>query len=192
MNEAALLSLMPTRTIDEERIEKTIEEQESLIQQGNNFLAMMSMNRYLRKQLNVFTLSERLTLFSLLHGEGLSYEANPLVFTELTVDAFTPLLGDVFGLKNIYALDNLYIENLLKGTDILNTEVAIDDDEAVTLSELLPMFVFQGEGMSMGDAAPLHHMFTVKKALLGTHLASVNVASLEEGKTDIYDISVLL
>ena len=189
MNKETFLSLMPTKTVNDEKAE--MESQEELVQNGHAFISQLSMNRYLSPELEDYTIDERLRLFSILHTAGFSYEKNPLTFSAMGTEKFRALLNDVLGLADIYDLDNHYIENLLKGIDILKTDITDDDGDTTEFSDTLSQFVFQCGGMTMGDAGSLNLMLALKKALLGTYLAKVNLASLEEGHHEIYDISVL-
>lgn len=192
MNEETLLSLMPTKVITEDDVNKEIEEQRGIIQSGKLFVSRLSINRFLYTKLEQFSFDETLNLFSELSNADFVINENELHFSDLDIESFAVILEETFNLDNMYELDNLYIENLLKGNDITKQDIDIyNDGETVSFNNILTNFVFHTGGMSMGDTPTLVMMLTVKKALLGAYLAEKNVESLLNGQKKIYDVSIL-
>lgn len=192
MNEETLLSLMPTKVITEDDVNKEIEEQRGIIQSGKLFVSRLSINRFLYTKLEQFSFDETLNLFSELSDADFVINENELHFSDLDIESFAVILEETFNLDDMYELDNLYIENLLKGNDITKQDIDIyNDGETVSFNDILTNFVFHTGGMSMGDTPNLVMMLTVKKALLGAYLAEKNVESLLNGQKKIYDVSIL-
>lgn len=192
MNKEKLFSLMPIVSVKEEEVNKEIEQQKAIIEAGNNFVSQLSINRYLSKKIADYDIDERLDLFSNLMLADFIIHENPLYFYDLDIGNFAALLEEEFDLENMYGLDNLYIENLLKGQDITKKEINLFDDEKTVFEDVLDKFVFFRTEMTMGDTPPLMLMLVVKKALLGSYLAERNVESLLKGQKIIYDISILM
>lgn len=192
MNKETFLSLLPTEWIKEEDVKSRIQEQTELIEAGKKFASQFSINRYLDKPLTTFTFEEKLQLFSNLHQKGFVYDENALYFTSVDIENFKKLLKEKFQLEDIYTFDQYYVEQLLQGNDIAEEEIAVDGDETIRLHELFQQFVFTTAfGMNPGDTPNVMLMLVVKKALLGAYLGESNIASLQEGKREIYDISIL-
>ena len=193
MNQEKLFSLMPTEIIKKEDMDKKMEEQKEIIKAGKSYVSLLSMNRFLNKRLSDFDIEERLNLFSDLTYADFVYDENALYSYEIDMDSFAYLLEERFNLDagDMYELDNVYIENLLNGKDITKETVNMND-ENMSFQAVLERFVFKTSGMSMGDTPNLMKMLAVKKALLGSYFAEKNVESLQNGQTEIYDISVLM
>jgi len=185
---------MPKQVVTEEDLNKKIEEQREIIENGKAFVSRLSMNRFLYKPLADFDIDERLNLFSKLCEYDFVYNENGLYFSDLDIGTFCCVLEESFNLDNesMYTLDNLYIENLLKGKDITEEVLTLWEGKTMSFKDILAEFVFSTGGMSMGDTPNMMLMLTVKKALLGTFLAERNVESLQNGEKEIYDISILM
>ena len=194
MNNEKLFGLMPVEVVNEEDINKKIEEQREIIEAGKSFVSRLSINRYLYKKLSDFDIDERLNLFSILCDYDFVYNENGLFFSDLDIGTFCCVLEEFFNLdhEKMYELDSLYIENLLKGKDITKEVLTLWEGKTMSFEEILGEFVFQTGGMSVGDMPNLMLMFTVKKALLGSYLAEKNVESLLNNQREIYNISILM
>lgn len=191
MDKDMLFSLIPREVIKEDEIEKRIEEQRGLIKASISFVSQLSMNRFLYKKLADFDIEEMLNLFSdLTHGDFVIQE-NELYLNEIDIESFAVILEEEFNLESMYELDNLYIENLLKGIDITKYEINLIDETRL-FQDILVKFTFHRSGMSMLDAPNLSLMLTAKKALLSFYLAEKNVEYLLNGKKSIYNISILM
>lgn len=190
MNIETLFSLMPIEVTKEEDVDKKIEEQRKIAASGKAFASKLSINRFLYKKMADFDIDEILNLFSELASADFVINENDLFF-DLDIGAFAAILEEEFDLDNMYELDNLYIENLLKGRDITKEEITIYEGN-INFSDVLVRFVFQTGGMSLGDTPKLITMLTAKKALLGSYLAVKNIESLLNGQKEIYDISILM
>lgn len=191
MNKEKLFSLVPTVKIEEKDIAAKIEEQKGLVQAGQSFASQLSINRHMFVNLPDFDIEERVDLFKELNKHAFDIGCNELYLYEITTDTLSALLKEKFGIEDIYQLDNIYIENLLNGRNIVEEIVDIEDEE-MRLGDVLRQFVFQTNFMDMGDKPPLMLMLTVKKALLGSYMAGLNVESLQAGKKEMYDVSVLM
>jgi hypothetical protein len=194
MNKEKLFSLMPTEVVKEDDVNKKIEEQREIIKAGKSFVSQLSINRYLYKKLVDFDVDERLNLFSVLCDYDFVYSENGLYFSDLDIGTFAFVLEEFFNLEHekMYELDNLYIENLLKGKDITKEVLTLWEDKTMSFEEILGEFVFHTGGMSIGDTPNLMHMLIVKKALLGSYLSERNVESLLNNQREIYNISILM
>lgn len=190
MNETKFFSLLPTVTITNEERNKKIEEQENLVKAGKSFAERLSINRFLHKKLTDFTLEERLNLYTTLSNYDFVYTENPLSFLGFDIDSLAAILEEHCQVNGVYAFDVHYIENLLRGKDLLNISFEMDEEEW-SIQEVLEQFVFQTSGMSMGDTPNLVLMLIVKKALLGSYVATKNVETLQAGQNQLYDVSVL-
>lgn len=194
MNKDKLLSLMPKAVVNEEDVNNKIEEQKGIIDAGNKYVSHLSINRYLYKKLVDFDIEERINFFELLVDQGFVYNENGLFFGDLDIGTFCCVLEEFFNLddEKYYQLDNIYIENLLKGKDITKEVLTLWEGKTMSFGDILKEFVFQSGGMSMGDTPPLPKMLEAKKALLGTYFANENVELLSNGKREIYDNSILM
>jgi hypothetical protein len=194
MNKEKLFSLMPTEVVKEDDVNKKIEEQREIIKAGKSFVSQLSINRYLYKKLVHFDVDERLNLFSVLCDYNFVYSENGLCFSDLDIGTFACVLEEFFNLEHekMYELDNLYIENLLKGKDITKEVLTLWEDKTMSFEEILGEFVFHTGGMSIGDTPNLMLMLIVKKALLGSYLSERNVESLLNNQREIYNISILM
>lgn len=191
MNKDKLFSMMPKEIIEKSEVNEKIEEQRNLVKAGKNFVSQFSINRFLHKKLADFDVNEILHLFSKLNEFDFVINENELFFYGLDIDSFACILEETFNLKDMYELDNFYIESLLRGKDI-SKEAVLIDNENVTFDEIFEKFVFQSFAMTAMDAANLNLILVAKKALLGSFLAEKNVESLLKGQKEIYNISVLM
>lgn len=191
MNAEKLISLMPTEIIQETDVTNKIEEQKGLIHAGKKFVSSLSINRFLYKKLADFDLDERLSFFADLTMADFVINENQLYFYDIDIESFAVILEEKFNITDMYELDNVYVENLLNGTDITEEEIEFNG-ENISFADILLRFVFHTRGMDMVDTPNLMLMLTVKKALLGSYLAEKNVNTLLSGEREIYDISVLM
>lgn len=191
MNKEKLFSLMPKEMVKKDEVIDKILEQKGIVEAGNRYASSMSINRYLHKKLSDFDIHERLDLFLELTFADFIINENQLYFNDLDIEGFSVIVKEAFELDSMYELDNFYIERLLNGQDIMQTEVE-PFDEKVRFDEVLNRFVFQTSGMPMGDTPTLMTMLVVKKALLGSYLAEQNIETLLKGHKEIYDISILM
>lgn len=193
MNTETFISFMPIEVVKEEEVNKKIEEQKQLSQNGKAFVSRLSINRYLYKNLADFDINERVNLFSVLSEFAFFYNENGLYFGDLDIDTFCCVLEENFNLanENMYELDQLYVENLLKGKDLTEEVITIYEGKSLSFKEMLEQFVFSTSGMPVGDTPNLMLMLVVKKALLGSYFAEKNAEALAEGKREIYKISSL-
>ena len=191
MNKEKLFSLVPTVQIDEKDVAAKIEEQKGLVQAGQAFASQLSINRHMFVNLPDFDIEERVDLFKELNKHAFDIGCNELYLYEITTDTLSALLKEKYGIEDIYQLDNVYIENLLNGRNIVEDVVEIDGEQ-MRLGDVLRQFVFQTSFMNIGDKPPVMLMLTVKKALLGSYMAGLNVESLQTGQKEMYDVSVLM
>lgn len=190
MNKDKFFSLLSKEIVKEEDVKERIEKEQALINAGRSFASQLSINRFLAKKLVDFDIEERLNLFSKLVDVDFIYNENPLYWNQMDTDELSYILKEKFELDNMYELDDLYIENILEGKEIIYTELKVDDEE-MTLAEILEMFVFYTHGMTPGDTPNLRLMLVVKKALIGSYLSEKNVEALLNGEREIYDIKIL-
>lgn len=188
MNQEKFFSLVPKEMVIEEDINKKIEEQREIIENGKSFVSNLSINLIVRKNLADLDIDERLNLFDNLRS-SLIINEHGMFFYDLDIESFGFILEEKFNLDNMYELDNLYIENLLNGRDITKEEVFLYEGRTMIFKDILEQFVFSS-GMPSGEDLLL--LLSVKKALLGTFLAEKNVESLLNGQKEIYDISILI
>ncbi|MCZ1268438.1 MULTISPECIES: hypothetical protein [Paenibacillus] len=191
MDKEMLFSLIPREVIKEDEIVKTIEEQRRLIKAARSFVSKLSVNRFLYKKLANFDFEEMLSLFSDLTHADFVIQENELYLSEIDIDSFAVILEEEFNLESMYELDNIYIENLLNGTDITKNEINLIDETRL-FQDILVKFTFYRSGMSMLDTPNLSVMLTAKKALLSFYLAEKNVEYLLNGQKTIYNISILM
>lgn len=194
MDKEKLLSLMPKEVVTVDDVNNKIEEQRAIIKAGQSFVSQLSINRFLYKKLVDFDVDERLNFFSVLCDYDFVYNENGLIFSDLDIGTFACVLEEFFNLddENMYDLDNVYIENLLKGKDITKEVLTLWEDKTMSFEDILGEFVFHTGGMSIGDTPNLMRMLIVKKALIGTYLAEKNVESLLNGQKEIYNVSILM
>lgn len=194
MKKEELFELMPTKVVKENEVNEEITEQHVISKNGKSFVSALSINRYLDTKLVDFNIEERLNLFSNLSDIDFTYYENDLHFNGIDTESFIYLLDEEFKLTDEYELDNFYIRNLLKGKDITDDKVKVYEEHGtinVRFGNVLETLIFSTGGMHLGDAPTIGLMLTVKKALLGAYLAEENIKSLQSGKREIYNISIL-
>jgi hypothetical protein len=202
MNKDKLFSLIPKEVVKENEVNKKIVEQKALIIKGKEVVSQLSIKRYLgdNETMLDYDINERLNLFAILADYDFTINEN-LITTidskiykdevELDIDYFDAILYYDLGLRDMYELDNLYVEKLLQGKDIMKEEVDINGRK-MSITEVLERFVFQSKDMPAGDAPKLTQMLKVKRYLLVSYMAEKNMESLLNGDREIYNLNVLL
>lgn len=190
MKKEELYALMPTVVIEEAEVEERIEQERKTIEAGESFISRLSINRYLYKPLITLEVEQSLELFNTLVEVDFVLVENELYWNQLDIESLAAILEEKFQIEDLYELDQVYLTHLVNGRDITEETIEIEGEE-VSISALLRTFVFQTGGMSFGDTPNVMLMLVVKKALLGIHLAQLNVQSLLNKERTIYDISIL-
>mgnify|MGYP000933137263 CR=1 FL=1 len=187
-----LMTSLPTKIIEEQEVDNQIEKFSKIYNNGESFVSMLSINRFLPKPLVDFSIEERLSMFKVLKSFGFRIELNGLYRSlgeEIEKD-ISHIVTESFNMNDMNTLDYHYMKDLLKGNDIMFEKITgVDGYDSV--QDIFNMFVLSDGTMGVGDTPTLTTMLVVKKALLGTYVASENLGILKSGKREIYDVSVL-